>query len=198
MNNMDLKRLGERVNLFTFLELLNKLDETQIPERLLKEAKHQAALKKQNKLVSYYSIPSYTDVILGNAENNAIYAKEHNMTMTGWSKELLIRMFGENSEIVNKVYPQYKGTKLSEISNEFAFKFGTLLMELIENQGYATEQQVLEQLNGYKEVNKVRSKRVLQETIDKYDLKRIRCNGELKKYYGISGDGYPFIIVKNK
>lgn len=197
LNTKDIKRLTERLNLFVFLELIEKLSVEDIPEHMLKEAKHQAALKKQNKLVSYYSIPSYNDSLLEQAQNNAILFEDKNMTMKGWSRELLIRNFGEDSDIVNRVYPQYKGKKLTKSSEEFAETFDMLIVGIIEYKGYATEKEIIKMLEGYKEFNKVKIKRVLQETIEKHNLKRIRCNGEIKKQYNMDTNGYPFIIVKN-
>lgn len=187
-------KVSDRINLFAFLELINKLDSSQIPEHLLNKAKHEAAKKKQRYLVNYYSIPSYSDENLNTADGLAKLFLEKNMTMKGWSRELLLRTFGK--EIADKVYPQFKEVAISESSYKFEKEFSEILFYLIANQGYATEKQCLEILDGYKEVNHVRMKRMLQEVMEKYDFKRIRANKQIKEQYGITSNGYPFIIVK--
>lgn len=185
----------DRINLFALLELIKKLDITEIPEHLLNRAKHEAAKKKQNYLVNFYSIPSYSDEKLNDADDMARLFIEKNMTMKGWSRELLLRTFGK--AVADKVYPQFKNIGISESSYKFEKKFTELLLDIINKQGYATEKQCLDILEGYKGLNHVRMKRVLQEVIEKHDLKRIRCNKEIKEKFKVDSEGYPFIIVKN-
>lgn len=188
--------ISDKINLFAFLELINKLDPSQIPEHLLGRAKWEAEKKKQKYLVSFYSIPSYSDEKLNNADEMAKLFKEKNMTMKGWSRELLLRTFGK--EVANRVYPQFKDVGISKSSYKFEKAFTEVLFYLIEKQGYATEQQCIKHLKGYKELNHVRVKRILQDVLDKYDLKRVRANKEIKKQYGITGNGYPFIIIRDE
>lgn len=194
MERGNLEKINDRMNLFAFLELLEKLDESQIPEKLLTRAKHEAAKKKQTRLTSYYSIPSYDYSQLSKAENNATIFKDNNMTMRGWSRELLIRTFDE--ETADRVYPQLKGQKLNKASDKFANTITKLIMKQIDKRGYATESDCLKLLKGNKDHNKTKLKRVLQEILDNYNLQRIRANKKLKQKYGMTGNGYPFIIIK--
>lgn len=188
------RNISDRINLFAFLELINKLDEKDIPEYLLNKAKHEAAKKKQRYLVSYYSLPSYNDQQLNTAEDLAKLFKEKNMTMKGWSRELLLRTFGQ--QMADKVYPQFKQVKISESSFKFEKDFVNVLFKLLDKQGYATEKQCLALLKGYKELNHTKIKRILQDILDKYNLQRLRANKIIKEQYKITGTGYPFIIVR--
>lgn len=188
-------RINDRINLFTFLELLEKLNESDLSEKLLNRAKHEAAKYNHEYIKSHYSIPSYSYDNLNIAEENAKLFSEKNMTMKGWSRELLLRTFGNDT--ANKVYPQMKEVKISKSSNKFADKFINILLDIIDINGYATERQCLAGLEGYNEKNHIKIKRILQETIELNNLKRIRATKELKKLYKMDAEGYPFIIVRN-
>lgn len=116
------------------------------------------------------------------------------MTMTGFSRELLIRSLSENE--ANKVYVQQKDEKLSEASQKFADKARKIILDLIQQQGYCTEEQIIRQIRGKKEEKKIKLKRCLQEILESYNLKRVKANKELKEKFGIASKGYPFLILK--
>ncbi|MPM34502.1 hypothetical protein SDC9_81085 [bioreactor metagenome] len=196
LKNADVSDTNSRINLLVFLGLVVKLDENSIPKGMLEKSKEQTRLKKQKNDVTYYLIPQYTDELLQEAENYAVLFKERNMTIKGWSRELVIRTFGE--EVADRVFPQFKGRPLSDESEEFAWEFDKLVLNLIEVKGYATEREVTLQLKGSKSITEQRIKKVLQETLDKYNLVRVRAGKELKKKYGIKSSGSPSIIVKNQ
>lgn len=99
----NLKRISDRVNLFTFLGMIEKLSKEEIPDKYLKKAE---IYKKEKYMTSYYSIPSYCFDKMQNINTKAKLYKEKNMTMTGFSRELLIRSLNQNE--ANKVYVQQK------------------------------------------------------------------------------------------
>jgi|GEM_PF-1450007 len=189
--NNNLKRLSQRINLFTFLGMIEKLSKENIPEKYLQKAEE---YKKDKYITSYYSIPSYCFDKMQNINTKAKLYKEKNMTMTGFSRELLIRSLSENE--ANKVYVQQQNEKLSKASEQFAEKATKIILYLIENQGYCTEEQIIRQIRGKKEEKKVKLKRCLQEIIESYNLTRIKANKELKEKFGIASKGYPFLIIK--
>ena len=190
--NNNLKRLSQRINLFTFLGMIEKLSKENIPEKYLQKAEE---YKKDKYITSYYSIPSYCFDKMQNIDTKAKLYKEKNMTMTGFSRELLIRSLSENE--ANKVYVQQKDEKLSEASQKFAEKATKIIFQLIQAQGYCTEEQIIRQIRGKKEEKKIKLKRCLQEILESYDLKRVKANKKLKEQYGVTTKGYPFLIIKN-
>jgi len=190
--NNNLKRLSQRINLFTFLGMIEKLSKENIPEKYLQKAEE---YKKEKYMTSYYSIPSYCFDKMQNINTKAKLYKEKNMTMTGFSRELLIRSLSENE--ANKVYVQQKDEKLSEASQRFAKKATEIIRQLIQAQGYCTEEQIIRQIRGKKEEKKIKLKRCLQEILESYNLKRVRANKKLKEQYGVTTKGYPFLIIKN-
>lgn len=191
----SLGALNERINLFAYLGLINKLAEDAIPEDMLKRAKHEAAKNHQKNIKSHYSIPSYCDDILSFAESKAKTFKERNMTMKGMSRELIFRTEGE--EEADRVFPLFKGNKVTNITAEQEFEFDKILLSLVDYQGYATEKQMLSYLKGNTPYNEILLKRLTQETMDKYDLKKTRADKDLKEKLGIPDKGYPNIIIRN-
>lgn len=189
--NNNLKRLSQRINLFTFLGMIEKLSKENIPEKYLQKAEE---YKKDKYITSYYSIPSYCFDKMQNINTKAKLYKEKNMTMTGFSRELLIRSLSENE--ANKVYVQQKDEKLSEASQKFAEKATKIIFQLIQAQGYCTEEQIIRQIRGKKEEKKIKLKRCLQEILESYNLKRVKANKELKEKFGVASKGYPFLIIK--
>lgn len=190
--NNNLKRLSQRINLFTFLGMIEKLSKENIPEKYLQKAEE---YKKDKYITSYYSIPSYCFDKMQNINTKAKLYKEKNMTMTGFSREMLIRSLNQNE--ANKVYVQQKDEKLSEASQKFAEKATKIIFQLIQAQGYCTEEQIIRQIRGKKEEKKIKLKRCLQEILESYNLKRVRANKKLKDQYGVTTKGYPFLIIKN-
>jgi hypothetical protein len=187
----NLKRISDRVNLFTFLGMIEKLSKENIPEKYLQKAEE---YKKDKYITSYYSIPSYCFDKMQNINTKAKLYKEKNMTMTGFSREMLIRSLNQNE--ANKVYVQQKDEKLSEASQKFADKAIKIILQLIQAQGYCTEEQIIRQIRGKKEEKKIKLKRCLQEILESYNLKRVKANKELKQKFGIASKGYPFLILK--
>ena len=76
LNNNNIGRTNNRVNLFTFLGLLEKLSKEEIPDKYLKKAE---IYKKEKYMTSYYAIPSYSYYCLNEANNKAQLCKEKNM-----------------------------------------------------------------------------------------------------------------------
>lgn len=189
--NSNLKRLCQRVNLFTFLGLVKKIEKKDIPINYLQEAEK---FKHGKYITSYYSIPSYCYDKMQDITKKAQLYKNKNMTMTGFSRELLVRSL--NQEEANKVYVQQQDEQLSKASQQFAEKATKIILQLIQEQGYCTEEQVLKRIRGKKSEKQAKLKRCLQEILDGYDLERVKANKELKQKYGITKNGYPFLILK--
>ena len=69
------------------------------------------------------------------------------------------------------------------------------VLSMMQNKEYILESDAVENIKHY---SKAKAKRTLKKDniLDKYKLKRIRANGEIKKHYGITSKGYPIIICK--
>lgn len=191
--------VNRTINLFALLKLIDKLPEKNIPEKMLKKAKYIMAERKYKKLPNHYQIPSYDAHTLELSEKNAITLKDNNFTMRGISREWILRTFG--IEVANEIYPQFKyenkiGTSIE--SDDRTERMGIAINGLVNEKGYVLEKEIIEIFRGKygKTKTETQIKRSLQEILNKYDLKRVRCNKKIKEQYGIKRKGYPFVIIK--
>lgn len=198
---------NKTIQLFCLLNLLNKIDPKILPEKLL--AKH--IQNKRNKIkefnhavnqINTYQIPSYSIDMLNDSNNKAIILKDNNFTLNGLSREYIIRTFGD--ELANELFPQFKDKPLSEKSNEKTNEISKIIIECINDKLYVSENEIIaifRKNHGDKvseKVVKTQIKRSIQEILDGYDLVRVRANKQLKEHFGISSNGYPFLILRNE
>ena len=211
-------KIPNKIGLFAFLCLIKKLNINEIPKDDLSKSleyadrqrdiiyeriKDKTKKKKEDifvPLINYFSIPSYCDNSLKKSLERAFDYNNNNITMTGWSREILLRTFGE--EIANEVYPQFKHIKNSKKSNIRTSDIHKIANELVGLKGYVVEKEIVEILKGRYGKNKteVQIKKSLQEMLDSYDWKRVRLNKmhkEALKIDPITVPGYPYIIIKN-
>jgi hypothetical protein len=226
-NKKTKQSIGDYIGLFTYLGLLEKLYEENIPKEIYDVAKEYANIVKNkiienvknkgnytddeiNKIeeelkiptVNFYNVPSYSENTLTFSEQKSLEFKEKGFTMRGWSREMILRSLGEDE--ANRVFPQMKGTEISQLNDNTTYEIEQVLLKLIEENGYTTEKEVIDNShlnfkNKYieKEYKQTQFKKAIPEIIDKYDLKRVRVDKLLKEKYKIKGNGYPFIIIKN-
>lgn len=203
-------KVNQRNVLFAFLKLLKKLDKKEIPEEDLKKALEIQRKYKHQKIVNYFSLGDYDIFRMKESEERAKKWNENNMSMTGLSYEGIYRTFGH--EIAWEVYPQHKNKFIktdegykkvnrttSTASDNRTNEIAIIIMNEINNKGYVVEKEIVEELKGKygQSFAQTQIKRSLQEILEGYNLKRIRCNKEIKKQYKVDSKGYPFIIVKN-
>ncbi|MGC7873708.1 CHC2 zinc finger domain-containing protein [Desulfosporosinus sp. SYSU MS00001] len=196
----DTRRLRERISHFAYLGLVNKLRDDQIPGFLLDEAAVYAKANNHQFRRAFYSIPSYCEKNLTFSESKATRWMKSNYTMEGFSRELILR--NEGKEEADRVYPQMSHKQITPFNEKVAREIEEIICRIVfKEKGWTTQSEVLEQLNlrfrGAKKYKDVQLKRCLNEILDKYGLKRIRLNKELKSHFGIAFIGYPFIILQN-
>jgi hypothetical protein len=194
----DAKRLNEKISLFTYLGLMRKVPEDEIPEFLLTKAKSEAAKKKQKNLINFYSIPPYGEETFIFTKKKIKEYKEMGFTARGWGRELLLRTLGE--EETNRVFPQMEGKKIPEKNQRITSQIEETAMRLIDHKGYVTESDILRMLviEGSQSAYEKQIKRTLPDMLSKYGLQRSRLNKELKIQLGIEEmDGYPIVMYRN-
>lgn len=194
----DLKRVSERISLFTYLGLIRKVPESEIPDFLLKKAKSEAAKKRQQHLVGYYSIPPYGEETFTFTNEKISEYRRLGFTMRGWSRELVLRTLGEDE--ANRVFPQMQGKKLPERNNELTSQIEKVTIRLVDSKGFTSEKEILHYLiqeHGKQSVYEKQIKHTVPDLLNKYCLKRKRLNKALKEHLGIKGMcGYPIVIYK--
>lgn len=194
----DNSLISDRIGLFAYLGLINKLRPEEIPGFLLNQAKHQAAKKNQKYLTGYYSIPSYCERTLSFSKQKSKEFKEKGFTMKGWSREMILRALGEDE--ANRVFPQMKGNPLPALNNKVTQEMEEIALESIECKGWTTEKEIIEELylefKGNKQYKEKQIKRMITEMLEKHGLERKRLTKDLKQKLGIICKGYPFIIYQ--
>lgn len=199
------KEISKKNALFAYHKLINKLDRDEIPEEMLLRALAINTNKeiKSSKLINFYSIPSYTTNLLEQVEVQSINWRENNYTMQGLSREMLFR--GEGKEVADWIYPQYKNITIkgkeverttSDYSDNFTLLISKILIDLIDKNGYAMENDIISNIEANQGFTKTQIKKSLKEILDLYNLKRMHCNKQIKEKYNVKSNGYPFIIVK--
>jgi hypothetical protein len=204
----SLNKISQKLVVLAYHKLLNKLDDNEIPESLLKKSKciNIKYNDKNFKHINYFSIPSYTYNLYAEIEQQGKKWKDNHYTMKGVSREMFFR--AEGKEVADKLYPQYKkitnkqGKEVdrttTKTSDKRTAEIVKVIFDILDNQGYVTEREIVEKLKNKfgKTKTEIQIKRSLQEILDGYGLKKIRTNKEIKKQYGVVNNGYPFIIVK--
>ncbi len=194
INKNKPKTLSQSLILFALLDLLIKLPQDKIPEKLLNEAKHISAKYNLKKLTNFYMFQEYGVLTLSAAEKIAKNLKDNNISLVGISREYVLRTFG--LEEADKVFPQYtfenrRGT--SDISDENTAKLVKLIFDKIDEKGYCFVNEVTPTTKMY-----VQWKKSITEICDSYGLYVSKLNKLLKENYKIECRGYPTVILKRE
>lgn len=191
----DVQAVSKRMGLFTYLGLVIKLNDKDVPKFLLKRAKHEAAKKNWKQTIQFYSVPSYGELSMEYSREKANEFVRKGFTMKGFGRELLLRTLGQ--EEANRVYPKLEGKQLSEKSEQLSRLIDQFVLSMIDSHGWTTEKEILENVIVKKHKIKERElKAILPELLDKYGLLKTRLNKKLKASIDYKGDSksYPYII----
>ncbi|MEK4453441.1 hypothetical protein [Paenibacillus sp. FSL L8-0506] len=196
---LDSKTTTQRLAYLTYLGLLKKWTENDVPSFLIKQAKHEAAKKKQKYIINFYSIPAFGEGLFDCVKMKALEYKAKGFTMKGFSRELLLRSLG--MEEADRVYPRLEGKPLSEFSEELCRGLEKLAHSLIKEKGWTSEKEIIA-LFDRGDLNEVsvetQLKKMIPEMLEKYSLKKTRLNKVLKAELGIEVEGYPYVIIPNE
>lgn len=206
------KEISKKNALLAYHKLINKVDNPDINKDMLNRSKAIGANSDNKyKHVNYYSIPSYNTNLFSEIEEQGQKWKDNNYTVKGLSREMFYRTEGE--EVANWLYPQYKEVYDKETqkivkrttnkkSNKRTDKMVEIIMYYIEKQKYCIEKDIIDNLVTDEQMKIGRNeaerqlKKSLKEILDSYGLKRIRAIKQIKEQFGITSNGYPFILVK--
>ena len=213
----NIKEISKKNTLFAYHNLLNKVDNSEVPEDLLKRSQAISInspddKNKKYRHVNYYSIPSYNNMLFPEIEQQGQAWKDNNYTIKGLSREMFFRKEGQ--EIADWLYPQYKQAfdKQQETivdrtttyrSDKRTNRIIEIIMWYLDQQNYCIEKEIIDNLVLDEELRIKKSeaerqlKKSLPEILDAYGLQRIRANKQIKEQFGIVNNGYPFLIVKN-
>ena len=176
--------LAQTLVLFALLNMVIKLQISDIPEKELNEAKHIAAKYGFKKLTGFYQFEEYGTNILENSETIAKVLKANNITLKGLSREYILRTFG--TELANKCYPQYiheNSLGTTEKSDNATIELSVKALETIEAQGYILEKDIKQ-----KGLTEIQWKKSIQEILNTYGLIKVKASKDNKIKYNIPDD----------
>ncbi len=181
--------ISKTLNLFSLLGIIQKLNESQIPQGTLKTAKGIASRHNLPKISTFFVVTPLNPETLSICEENAKKLKASNFTIAGLSREYVLRTFG--TEMADQLYPQFKrenqlGT--GEKSDYHTHELVNMISVAIKKNGYIFESEI-------KEKNEKQWKRSIFEILEAYQWKKVRLNKKLKEKYHIERKGFPAIII---
>lgn len=202
----SIDKVSKYIKLLLFHEMLEIIPDDEIPKKLLNRANAKRTGEKHCH-TNFYRIPSWVYKRTRLIEAQGKRWKNQNYRLNGISYELFLR--NEGAAMAKKLYPQTATfitksgeevqRKTTKKSDELTLILSDVLLQQIQETGYTTETAVINEVGtrtGYKMAD-VQMKRSINEILDSYGLKKIRANNTLKELYGITGNGYPLIIVSD-
>ncbi|KXZ39462.1 hypothetical protein SAMN05661008_00351 [Alkalithermobacter thermoalcaliphilus JW-YL-7 = DSM 7308] len=109
--------VANAINMFALLGLITKVENSNIPSEMMDRAKKEAKARGWKNLITFFTIPLYTERILRDAEAMAGRIIENKITISNISIKRVEDAFGE--EIAERVYGNTKKNteKIIEIKN---------------------------------------------------------------------------------
>lgn len=188
--NRSIPATGTRLNFLTLFKVTQKLDENEIPQELLEIQESNKRKNKYKYRNSTYEIPIYTYELFSEIDEMCRLWLKKGCTSRTISYEGVLRTFGRIE--ADRVYPQDKGKKISELNEDIVFNITETTLNIIESKGWTTESEVLECMSHFWKLNrdfkKVQFKRSIAEILDAYDLEIIASNKKVKVDMCISED----------
>jgi hypothetical protein len=193
MGHRSDRYVNKIINLCVYAKLLIKLNDNEIPQHLLeKSEKH-----RNVNIISYYSIPSYSDRVLTESNQRALLFKEKSCSIRGFNREMLLGFMDKQE--VDEVYPQEANKAIPRLNIEVSRQMEKIALQELEEKGWTTEKKVLEQtklyFRGQQQYKETLLKSHLPEIKDKYCLERLKLSKNLKLKLNIKSEGYFYVII---
>lgn len=194
---------GIRMNFFTFFKLIHKLDESEIPNHIKEFQKRNKRRNQHKYRNSTYELKIYSYDFFNDLDEQCLEWMEKGLTTKSMNYEGLLRSFGR--EEADRVFPQDKGKEINSLNDDVVFLIETNALNLISDKGWATEKEILENVElrfrGQKAFKESQLKRCIAEMLDKYGLKRIKSNKKVKEELEITEEqlpksSFPVLIIK--
>lgn len=206
--------ISQKIALLVYHDLLRKLDDSKIPEAMLKKAQAIAIEKGYQKRVNFYAIPSWVFDQLTAIERNGVKWQCHNYTITGTCYEMFFR--GDGVDVAQNIYPQHKKTKITKVDNNTGEiiehiqdrtvsskskrktkEILKVINQCIAEKMYVTEKEVRDSLYGVYTAKSVDVQlKIIRADLGSYGLKRVKATPELRKKYNIKIKGNVYVIMK--
>lgn len=174
--------VNRNLNMLTLFKLINKLKSNEIPNVLYQKLNRRKKMKQFEYLNNIYEVPKYTRELFEEIEGMCKKWLENGCTSKTINFEGVLRTFGEKD--AKRVYPQIKLEKLNRLSDEITLQIHKVTMYLLEEKGWTTEKEILDNINlyfkGQNQFKKNQFKLCISEMLEMYDLEFIHTNKVIK------------------
>ena len=188
------------LNLMTYTNWIDKLDESQIPATLLKKIKATQNANKREKRSNVFELLPLGDDFFIQLNKQCEVMKQTGFTMKGFSQEYVARTHGK--EVADEVFVQDKNKKISKTSDELVADIHKVVLKMISKKGIAIEKDVLAVVQKKwksKGFTETKYKQAVSEMLDMYGLERKRLTKDLKEKFEVTNlpkNASPTILLK--
>lgn len=179
---------GTRLNFLALFNVIRKLDETEVPNDLLKIQKYSKKKNRYQYRNSTYEMPIYSYASFCEIDDMCKQWLKKGCTSRTISYEGIMRTFGR--EKADLVFPQDKGKEIAELNEDTVSQIHLTALKIIDNKGWTTEKEILDCISTkfkvHREFKVSQFKRCIGEMIDAYDLEIVNCNKKIKAEMNIN------------
>lgn len=187
-----------RINFLALFEFIQKLEMTSIPPELYKKQLDSKKANRYKYVNSTYELQLDNENLFAELDFKCSMWLAKGCTLNTVNYEGILRNFGRDE--ADRVFPQDKDKKIPKLNEEVSSKIHESVLNAIEEKGWVTEQEVLDNITlyfkGQKLFKQKQFKICLGEMLEAYNLEKVRLNKKLKIELGYDVKGYPYIIRK--
>ncbi len=185
--------MGRKINLFTILGFMKKLDNSEIEERLLEKLEQKKKINNYSYRSSVYEFPILNTEQLNERESFAKVWLKNGLSIKTVTYEGIYRSFGK--EEAERCFPQDKGKVISDIHYDNAIKLHKVILEQVSERGWTTKKDIFEAVKFGKGNGEIKKedvlKTILKEILDTYSLEFVPLNKKLKEEMDINEEDMP-------
>lgn len=181
------EKVNRILNLMTYTEWIDKLDESKIPADLLKKIKATQIAKKRDKRSNVFELLLLGDDFFRQLNKKCEAMQELGFTMKGFSKEYVQRTDGTKK--ADTVFVQDKDRTVSAKSEAITQDIHKIALRSIKKNGYIIEKDLIKKVQKKwksKGFTEYKYKQAVSELLQTYGLQRKRLTKELKQEFGIT------------
>ena len=219
----NVNTIKQWVRVLCYHRILVNVPPDKVPNELLSKALRHKAKTEQEYLPNFYTVPSWVYDQLADIEHRGIEYKKRGYRRKSFTYEGMLRSEGKETALT--LFPEYAICKNKETGKVYqrtttrtSERHQEIIMEVvidaITEKGYTTEAEIVDRASillkadaermNRKPDNKISGRYTakkqlfnsINDIMDANNLKKVKCNKALKEQYGISGNGFPVIIVR--
>jgi hypothetical protein len=173
---------------FADIGLLPKMQDEEIaPVALTRAHQEQSSARDGHGVADrqqFFYVPEFGEILFDAVEEKIARNKENGVRKASKSYTQVALTYGE--EEAQKLYPTQQNRKVSKRAVKFRDTFESILLDMLDENGYATESSVLWKIRGYStEEKKYLSGQVLPSLRAIYFLDSITLNKEVRSKYAV-------------